>query len=386
MRNGFKVIDADAHFYEPVDIWDKYIEPKYYDRRPRVLKAHGKALFEYVGGDTQPMVRSSVAFDRMEEKFGQAYRDNWSLESRLKDMEQEGWDIQVCLPTNGAKGSRLDPSLGIDAEMAAAMCRGYNNWAYEFASGAPERVKWTAVVPGPSIEEIVRESNRAVGEMGAVSIMLPGALPDKMWHHSDYDPIWNTAQELEFPLSLHGVATGRPSCNARYDPLSYKATGALIALHQAISFPFENMISLGHFMFSGILDRFPKLKLLILEGNSGWVPFWLDRLDNYSRERQAVTFDTKPLELTPQEYFKRQCAVAADADEPSIKYVVDYIGDNYIVFNTDYPHPDAPATPEPLRNMMEQPLSDESKRKILWDNSVRIYGERLIMGNPLAGS
>lgn len=160
--------------------------------------------------------------------------------------------------------------------------------------------------------------------------------------------------------------------------------GAFIALHQAIGFPFENMINLGHFMYSGLLDRFPKLRLLILEANSGWVPFWLNRLEKYCEGRQAVFFDEHPLNLSPQEYFLRQCAVAADADEPSIKYVVDYLGDDNIVFNTDYPHPDAPATSEPLKNMMEQPLSDETKRKILWDNSVKIYGERLINGHPLA--
>ncbi|MCZ6866086.1 MAG: amidohydrolase family protein, partial [Chloroflexi bacterium] len=136
--------------------------------------------------------------------------------------------------------------------------------------------------------------------------------------------------------------------------------------------------------YSGILDRFPNLRLLILEANSGWVPFWLNRLEKYCEGRQSVFFDDHPLKHSPQEYFLRQCAVAADADEPSIKYVVDYIGDDNIVFNTDYPHPDAPATSEPLANMMEQPLSDESKRKILWDNSVKIYGERLIAGHPLA--
>ena len=114
------------------------------------------------------------------------------------------------------------------------------------------------------------------------------------------------------------------------------------------------------------------------------MPFWLNRLEKYSQDRQSVFFDEDPPKLTPQEYFKRQCAVAADADEPSIKYVVDYIGDENIVFNTDYPHPDAPATSEPLKNMMVQPISDESRSKILWDNSVKIYGKRLVEGHPLA--
>ena len=63
---------------------------------------------------------------------------------------------------------------------------------------------------------------------------------------------------------------------------------------------------------------------------------------------------------------------------------MDYIGDENVVFNTDYPHPDAPATSEPLRNMLAQPISEASMRKILWDNSVRIYGERLVRGHPVA--
>ena len=225
---------------------------------------------------------------------------------------------------------------------------------------------------------MVAETRRAVERLGAVSIFLPTAIPDKMWHHPDYNPMWQAAEELGVPLAVHGVssASGQPLANARYDPLD----GAFIALSETIGFPFENMMNLGHFMYSGILDRFPNLRLLILEANSGWVPFWLNRLEKYCEGRQSVFFDDHPLKHSPQEYFLRQCAVAADADEPSIKYVVDYIGDDNIVFNTDYPHPDAPATSEPLANMMEQPLSDESKRKILWDNSVKIYGERLVQG------
>ena len=375
MRNGFKVIDADAHFYEPADLWDKYVEPQYHDQRPRVAKVLGNALFEYEDAPFSGSVRAKTLLSQMESKFGHAYRAKWSMESRLQDMEQEGWDIQVCLPTNGTKALNYP-----DPEVAAALCRGYNNWAHEFCSAAPDRIKFTGVLPGQNIEAMITEARRAVKTLGAISVMLPSAVADKMWHHADYDPLWQVFQEFDLPLSLHGANSGQPAANARYDPL----VGAFIALHQTIGFPFENMISLGHFMYSGILDRYPNLKLLVLEANSGWVPFWLNRLEKYCEGRQSVFFDEHPLKLMPQEYFTRQCAVAADADEPSIKYVVDYIGDDNIVFNTDYPHPDAPATSEPLANMMEQPLSDESKRKILWDNSVKIYGERLIQGHPLA--
>ena len=151
-----------------------------------------------------------------------------------------------------------------------------------------------------------------------------------------------------------------------------------------MGFPFENMTSLAHFIYSGLLDRYPQLRLLLLESKAGWVPFWLDRLEEYGHGRKAVFFDSQRPQLTSQEYFLRQCAVAADADEPSVKYVVDYLGDDSIVFNTDYPHPDALGAAEPLKRMMAQPIPDDSKRKILWDNSVKAYGKRVVEGSPLA--
>ncbi len=376
MRNGFRVIDADGHFYEPADLWDRYISPAFYERRPKVARMLGNSMIQFEG-EEGGVSRSKSLFSQMDAKFGHAFRDNWSMESRLKDMDNEGWDIQVCLPTKAVSLPDF-----VEPEVQGAMCLAYNDWAHDFCSGAPERVKFTATLPGHDVGQMEAEARRAVAELGAVSVFLPKAIPDKMWHHPDYNPVWEAIVEMDVPVSVHGTssASGNPWANARYNPLG----GPFIALGQAIGFPFENMMNLGHFMYSGILDRFPTLKLLILEANSGWVPFWLNRLEKYCEGRQSVFFDQHPLNLSPQEYFLRQCAVAADADEPSIKYVVDYIGDDNIVFNTDYPHPDAPATSEPLANMMEQPLSDESKRKILWDNSVKIYGERLVAGHPMA--
>ena len=376
MRDGFRVIDADGHFYEPEDLWDKYLSPEFQDRRPKVARMLGNSMVQFEG-EEGGVSRSEKLFSEMDAKFGHAFRDGWTLESRIKDMDTEGWDIQVCLPTKAVSLPGFIPE-----DVQGAMCVAYNSWAHDFCSGAPERIKFTATVPGHDIDDMVAEIRRSVSELGAVSVFLPQAIPEKMWHHPDYTKVWETVTELDVPISVHGSssASGDPWANARYSPHA----GPFIALGQAIGFPFENMINLGHFMYSGILDRFPKLKLLILEANSGWVPFWLNRLEKYCEGRQSVFFDEHPLGCTPQEYFLRQCAVAADADEPSIKYVVDYIGDDNIVFNTDYPHPDAPATNEPLANMMEQPLSEDTKRKILWDNSVKIYGERLVAGHPHA--
>ena len=129
------------------------------------------------------------------------------------------------------------------------------------------------------------------------------------------------------------------------------------------------MINLGHFMYSGILDRFPRLKLLILEANSGWVPFWLNRLEKYCEGRQSVFFDEHP-SIWPRRNTSRASAQwpPMPTNPPSSTSLT--TSATITLSSTPItPHPDAPATSEPLLNMMEQPLSDESKRKILWDNS-----------------
>lgn len=375
MRDGFKIIDADAHFYEPPDIWDKYmVGEECYDLRPRVDKVWGRAILQYTDGQIAVGGNRELSSRILTEKFANGYDNWWSAESRLRDMDEQGWDIQVMLATNAA----VSAAYNREPHVYAAMCRAYNNWANEYCSAAPERLKFCGQVPGELLDEMIVEMRRAVLDKGAVSIFLPQAIPDKMWHHPDYDPVWQAAAELEVPLAIHGMdsATGKPLLGERYNGV----VGGARSVGTLIGFPFENMLALAHFMLSGILDRFPTLRLLVLESNSGWLPFFLNRLDKATEGRQGMAFYDNPLDASPKEYFLRQCAIAADADEDTIKLVVDYIGDGNIVFNTDYPHADAPAPHEPVQDMMAQPIPDESKEKILWDNSVQIYGERLIAG------
>ena len=379
MYKGFKVIDGDGHMYEPVDMWDRYVEPEFHADRPIIDRVWERALLTYKASEHIPgdqfagALRAKTLTQDIPVRFTHGYNNWWSVESRIEDMDRVGWDLQVCLATNAQVAMTVSFT---NAPLGAALSRAYNNWAYEFCATNPDRLKFVAIVPGGNIDEFVKESRRAVGELGAVSLQMPKPVNGTWWHQPEYDPLWEAAEELDFPLSLHGGGPGGPQSSDRYSQLD----GAFRALSQAIGFPFENMISIGHFMYGGILDRFPKMRISILEGNAGWVPFWLNRLEKCCEGRQSVFFDETPLKATPQEYFARQCYVAADADEPSIGFVINYVGDDNIIFNTDYPHPDAPAPEEPVPNMLEQPISEESKRKILWDNSVGLYGSRLLSG------
>ena len=135
---------------------------------------------------------------------------------------------------------------------------------------------------------------------------------------------------------------------------------------------------MGHLIYTGLLERFPDLKVSFLEGSAGWLPFWLGRLDDHAvpGHRQEVFFDAPTMALKPSEYFYRQGFVACDGDESALSAAVELCGDNHIVWNTDYPHADAPDPEKAIPSLVNQPISEEAKRKILWDNPARLYGKR----------
>ncbi len=122
----------------------------------------------------------------------------------------------------------------------------------------------------------------------------------------------------------------------------------------------------------GVLEAFPRLRVALLECNTGWVPFWLDRID-HDFERLAE-WDAPTLRMQPSAYFMRQCFVGAE-EERGLKQVVEQIGNDNIVWSSDYPHWDSDY-PHASKEFLELPVSDETKHKILWDNCVRLYDLR----------
>ncbi|MBM3926436.1 MAG: amidohydrolase [SAR202 cluster bacterium] len=398
MYKGYKVIDADAHISEPYDLWSDFMEPEYRDRRPLVAprtearKGFGRGgsflpceLFpegtqhkgNLLGGDHKRKAKTDLE-SLMEEKYGDAYRAGLTPQSRVKDMDKYGWDIQVCIDDFPAP-MRLLPGPK-DQGLVWACARAYNNWSRSFCDTNAKKLKMVGVLPNQhDIEGLVIETRRVIGKLGAVTVCMPLGTRERPWHHPDYDIFWKTAQDMDCPVSFHGVMTREPHAASRYKP-RHLMSGPEVALDHAIGFPFENMISLGHLIYLGVLERHPKLRVSFLEGNAGWLPFWLGRLDDHAvhDKRQGMWFDAESLSLTPTEYFKRQGFVACDPDEFALRSVAQLVGDENIVWNTDYPHPDGPDPDKALPSFLEQPIPEGSKRKILWDNAVRLYGQRIL--------
>ena len=143
--------------------------------------------------------------------------------------------------------------------------------------------------------------------------------------------------------------------------------------HQVFSFAFlalDVMAAFTSMMTRGLFERYPRLRCAVLEAGSNWITSWLDRLDHKSEVMRAFS----PLKLLPSEYFKRQCLIAAEPDESITAQVIQHLGDDYVVWASDYPHLDASFNVVgEIREKISQ-LPEVSQRKVLGENALRFYG------------
>jgi predicted TIM-barrel fold metal-dependent hydrolase len=130
------------------------------------------------------------------------------------------------------------------------------------------------------------------------------------------------------------------------------------------------MLAIGAMCGGGVMERHPRLRVAFLEGNCSWLPWLLYRLDEHWE--QTGDIDAPELKMPPSEYFKRQGYVSIEADEDPAKYALDYAGNECIVFSTDYPHTDS-KFPKAVDRFLTISMTDEDRRKILWDNCAAMY-------------
>ena len=212
---------------------------------------------------------------------------------------------------------------------------------------------------GVDIGDAVAETHRVVEELGFRTVFLRSNIVNgKNWHDPYYEPLWDALEALDTPIGFHEATRSRSRQSGDQMEPNF-------GLRRVYAQPFEQMLGLGSFIGGGILERHPKLKVAFLEGNCSWVPWLLWRLDE-GYEREADVFMSE-LTMAPSEYFKRQCYVSMEPDEAPAQHMIDDFGNDQIVFSTDYPHGDS-KYPEAVESFLTMPLSDEDKRKILWDN------------------
>ena len=181
-----------------------------------------------------------------------------------------------------------------------------------------------------------------------------------------FDPLWTAIEELGVPVCFHPTAGNNQPC-AENVFLGDKPKLLVSAFAQ----PLGNLMGMAEFIVGGILERHPRLKVGFLEGNWGWLPWLLYRLDEYW-EIQGEDEEV-PLSLKPSEYFYRQCFVHIDVDEDVGADVLQRLGTDNFFFSTDYPHFDSRFPHATEKFLALEGIDAGAKRKILWDNPARMY-------------
>jgi predicted TIM-barrel fold metal-dependent hydrolase len=133
----------------------------------------------------------------------------------------------------------------------------------------------------------------------------------------------------------------------------------------------EAQMAMLSMIVNGVFERFPRLRVAYMEAGSAWLPSWLHRIEEHLE--LAGWLEAPECTKEPIEYFKRNCYVTTEADEQLIYHTIEELGDDRILFETDYPHPDSKYPRAVETFLAQERVSDDSKRKILWDNAVEFY-------------
>ena len=367
MLNGFKIVDTDCHQIEPTRMWEEYIDPAFRARAPKpedvngrqALVVEGKSLTNEEGKYPMAPPEFLAAVAKGMERFGRARSAGFDARSRLQDMDEQGVDAQVIYPTSG--GQLLGKPFR-DPELLLACCRAYNNWTAEYCSAAPERLRWAAMIPLQQVDLALEELAR-VTERGAVSFYIrPNPVAGRNLYHEDYEPLWAQIELIGKPVCFHD--SGSPYLPSYGDRMDTHTSGHIIA------HPVEAMVAMMSLIWFGVVERYPALRIVHVEADAGWLPYWLQRMEQHWDF--SGNAEHPDLKMRPTSYFKRNFWVACRGDEMTIPSVVELVGDDNLLFNTDYPHPDG-TWPWGMQSLRDQKISDESKRKILWDNPARAF-------------
>ena len=377
-KNGFKVMDSDMHLMEPPDLWQRYIDPAYRDRAPKGLATDPIDMAVEVEGVVIPITPASIlespnysinqgispqAKEQNIAVLQEAIERGYDGVSQLKAMDLEGLDVAVMYPSRGLMPLGMD---GLDPKLAAAIASAYNNWLYDFCQTDPNRLYGAAMVAVQDLDLAVKESRRTVEKLGFRGIFIrPNPMGGRNWHDPYYDPIWAEIQDLEVPLGFHeGGRVLLPQVGSQFESQ---------VLYHTCAQPMQAMLAMVSMIGGGVLERFPRLRVAFLEGNCSWVPWLLWKLgEEIGSEAYGGPYHPQ-LSMEPIDYFKRQCYISVEPDEAPAVDAIGRLGDDNIVFSTDYPHLDS-RYPHAVDYFLEQPLPEETKRKILWDNCARFYG------------
>jgi predicted TIM-barrel fold metal-dependent hydrolase len=386
------IVDVDAHVVEPADLWTSRLPAKYREIGPRVRylpsgqpklvggsyveepgtegpdaawwfyedhKYSVKRLIAAAGYPADEITMQGVTFDEMRAGC-------WQPAERIADNARNGVEAQMCYPNYPRFCGQIF-HWGKDRELALLCVRAYNDWMVEeWCGGSGGRLIPLCLVPLWDAELAAAEvrRNAARGVRAVAFSELPTYLGLPSIHSGYWDSFFRACEETGTVVCMHiGSGTKTPQAS----PDAPDAVGATIIFGNSAA-------SMTDFMFSGVLERMPNLKLMYAECQIGWIPYLLERADDVWETHRGWSNSQLACPQPPSTYYRRQIHACFFKDAVGVK-LLEEVGEDNIMFETDYPHQDGtwPASVSAAEEQFGH-LDDRLIRKIARGNAIRLFG------------
>ena len=358
----FFMVSADGHVQEPRDLWEVRMDEKYQERLPGIVMIPGKGSFQKTEGFREPLRLQDLTFEGEDLLRNQSGK---TPEGRIADLAADGVDAEVMFPNKG-----LTMWATKDPVFSGAMCRAYNDWAWEYFGPFNDRLAAMGCIAPAEIDAAIAEIERCAA-MGFRGLSLPckpvfGA-PDHTelnYNLREFDPLWACISDVGLPVTFH-VSTGR-------DPRTSRSRGGAI-INYAVHSLAPTIEPIANLCASGVAEQFPKLRFGSIEAGIGWVAWALQAMDEAFRKHHM--FVRPKLDMLPSEYFKRQGFASFQDDKAGLDLAREHGLINNFLWANDYPHHEGswPHSAEAIERTMGG-LTDAERARILGLNSAEIFG------------
>jgi predicted TIM-barrel fold metal-dependent hydrolase len=364
------ILSSDSHVFEPPDLWTTRIDAAFRDRAPRMQRING---VDQLVVEEHQVIAGIGLISNAGARFEAP--ETISSQGRFEDVHQGGYDPAQHLKDmqlDGVAGEVLYPSQGLfyfkvaDTQLMSAIFRAYNDWLAEFCRTDPERLKGIAMINLDDVQDGIKELERTA-KMGFAGAMITEYPPEeRRYDQPEYEPFWAAAQALDMPLSLH-TATRR---QGKIRGAGEKTLRDASSRATKVFYPATSMCDM---IFAGVFERYPNLKLAIVEFELAWVPHLLSSMDYTYRERHEEALYRFKDGWRPSDFFHRNVFLSFQEDEVGIR-LRDIIGVDNMMWGSDYPHSEStfPQSQKILAQILAG-VPEDDYAKIVGGNTARLY-------------
>ena len=372
---GIKIVDCDTHFTEPPDLFTSRAPAKFKDKVPKVRRVAGvdrwfvgNRDFGSMGGNViradNNKLLGRLAFPTIDEGHQGAH----NVKARLRAMDDMGVYAQICYQNSGVTQAGSLMSLG-DMELAETVIRIYNDAAAERQTESGQRLFTLGHLPLWDQAAMEAEARRCL-DLGLKGFVLPDT-PERLgvpsFLHDYWTPFLEMCADRGAPINFHLNAAMDPN-TLTWEGFAFEQTLSVVAT----MFSIGNAATLGNWIVSGRLDRHPKLKIGLIESGLGWVPFALEALEHQFDE--MLPSKSKMLQRRPWDYFRDQFWVTYWFESIGPKLLLNTVGVNKVLFETDFPHPTSlyPGVQEHIVDTLGG-YDQNVRKRVLERNAVELY-------------